>query len=100
MYVPMQDVHYIDDGQPLAINVPAHCSFCNVVSIIFCCCQSCQHPAFVEGLVELNEWAEFTRYSGVHLIGLLLIKLSGCCYLVTTCVQGCNDKVATTWKSD
>ena len=34
-------------------------------------------------------------YSGFHLIGLLLIGYPGCCYLVTTCLQGC-DKVATT----
>ena len=26
------------------------------------------------------------KYSGFHLIGLLLIGLSGCCYLVTACV--------------
>ena len=36
-------------------------------------------------------------YSGFHLIGHLLIGLLDCCYLVTTCVQGC-DKVATIWK--
>ena len=29
-------------------------------------------------------------YSGFHLIGLLLIRLPGCCYLVTTCLQGCE----------
>ena len=53
----------------------------------------------VVSIASYTQYSLSILYSGFHLIRLLLIELSGCCYLVTTLYTGC-DKVATTWKFD